>query len=581
MQSPSSSVSSGNISPAIVGSDKGTKEVYIVGGMVLIVAVAIGAGWHYSGQGQSHVSKTPAEALSNTQVTNVLKTGTNPLAEPILHNQIVPASSYKSDSIHTDIYFEVGRKGLTDDAKAILATQADLAKNDPDLGILVQGYTDQQGSVSYNHKLGLMRAEKVKEFLVGQGVSDQVIKVVSLGKDGALCLDSSDVCRNMNRRVHLEIRKIGQEHMILPTVATELKTSEPIQSANDQGTNTDGHGSLADTLLPSLADPSATDPSPLGTDLASGSYPATSLTLEETESLPGSGQPTESFTLSRFALPRSTMLYARARSSVVRLCLGVLLTVFPPLVSPTATLLAQPAESFSTAVIPTMGINDVTEGTLLLKTNQRGRYIPAPILKTDVQIAVTGIIARATVRQEFTNPNQKKGDWLEGIYVFPLPETAAVDHLRMHVGDRIIEGQIKERGEAKKVYEKAKQEGKRTSLVEQERPNVFTTSVANIGPGERIIVEIEYQETVRYDQGTFQLRFPMAIGQRYIPGTPVIVEDQDPNGSGTMLDTDRVPDASRITPPVQAPGQGSINPVSLTLSLTPGFPIAKVESLFH
>jgi len=117
--------------------------------------------------------------------------------------------------------------------------------------------------------------------------------------------------------------------------------------------------------------------------------------------------------------------------------------------------------------------------------------------------------------------------------------------------------------------------------VEQERPNIFTTSVANIGPGERIIVEIEYQETVRYDQGTFQLRFPMAVGQRFISGTPVIVEDQDPNGSGTMLDTDRVPDASRITPPVQKPGQGPINPVSLSLALTPGFPIAKVESLFH
>ena len=148
----------------------------------------------------------------------------------------------------------------------ILATQADVAKNDPDLGILVQGYTDQQGSVSYNHKLGLMRAEKVKEFLVGQGVSEQVIKVVSLGKEGALCLDNSDVCRNMNRRVHLEIRTVGKDHMMLPTAATE-----PIQSANDQGTNTDGHGSIADNLLPSLADPSAPDSSPLTTDTASGS----------------------------------------------------------------------------------------------------------------------------------------------------------------------------------------------------------------------------------------------------------------------------------------------------------------------
>ena len=275
------------------------------------------------------------------------------------------------------------------------------------------------------------------------------------------------------------------------------------------------------------------------------------------------------------------MPYVHARSSIVCVYLCAWLTILPIPIHPTPTLLAQPAESLSTGVIPTMGINDVTEGTLLFKTNQPGRYTPAPILKTDVQITVTGIIARATVRQEFTNPSEKKGDWLEGLYVFPLPETAAVDHLRMHVGDRIIEGHIKERAEAKKVYEKAKQEGKRTSLVEQERPNIFTTSVANIGPGERITVEIEYQETIRYDEGKFQLRFPMVVGQRYIPGTSVIVEDQDQKGSGTMLDTDRVPDASRITPPVQKPGQWPINPVSLSLSLNPGFPVTKVESSFH
>ena len=271
MEKSSSSVSSGNISPAIAGPSKDTKEVYIIGGLVTILALVIGPLWYYSGQDRSFASKTQSETLTNAQVTNLLKTSTTPLVEPIVHNQVLPASSYKSDSIHTDIYFEVGRKGLTDDAKAILATQADLAKNDPDLGILVQGYTDQLGSVSYNNKLGLMRGEKVKEFLVGQGVSDQVIKVVSLGKDGSLCLDSSDVCRNMNRRVHLELRKIGKDHMMLPTVATEPATTEPMQSANDQNANTDGRGSLAGDLLPSLADPSATDPSPLTTDPASGS----------------------------------------------------------------------------------------------------------------------------------------------------------------------------------------------------------------------------------------------------------------------------------------------------------------------
>ncbi len=271
MQNPSSSVSSGNISPAIVGSEKGTKEVYVVGGMVLILAVAIGAVWFYSGQGQSYVSKPATETLSSAQVTTVLKAGTTPPVEPIMHSQIVPAASHKPDSIHTDIYFEVGRRGLTDDAKAILATQADLAKNDPDLGVLVQGHTDRQGSAAYNMQLGMKRAETVKAELMSAGVAENQIKVVSLGEEGALCLDSSDVCRNMNRRVHLEIRTIGQEHMILPTVATEPKINEAIQSADDQGTSTDDHSSLTETLLPSLADPSAIDPTPLTPDLTSGS----------------------------------------------------------------------------------------------------------------------------------------------------------------------------------------------------------------------------------------------------------------------------------------------------------------------
>ena len=102
--------------------------------MVLGLTLAIGAFWYSSGQDQFFALKTPAEPLTHAQVTNVLKTSTTPLIEPILHNQIVPATSNKSDRIHTDIYFEVGRKGLTDDAKAILSTQADLARTIPTLG---------------------------------------------------------------------------------------------------------------------------------------------------------------------------------------------------------------------------------------------------------------------------------------------------------------------------------------------------------------------------------------------------------------------------------------------------------------
>src|SRR2546428_12256264 len=203
-------------------------------------------------------------------------------------------------------------------------------------------------------------------------------------------------------------------------------------------------------------------------------------------------------------------------------------------------------------------VGRITEGTLFWRTAEQSALVPAPTLKTDVRIVVTGIVARASVRQEFSNPSAA---WAEGIYVFPLPEDAAVDHLRMQVGDRVIEGIIQERSTAKAQYEQAKQEGKRTSLVEQERPNVFTTSLANIAPGAAIAIEIEYQHAVRYDAGRFRLRFPMVVGPRYILGVPLPVS----SGQGWAADTDAVPDASRITPLVAPPGRGPINPVSLRI----------------
>ena len=231
----------------------------------------------------------------------------------------------------------------------------------------------------------------------------------------------------------------------------------------------------------------------------------------------------------------------------------------------------------------TMAIREATTGTLLLRTAQPGRFVPAPTLNTDVHITVTGIIARATVKQEFVNPSREPDNWMEGVYVFPLPETAAVDHLRMTIGERIIEGHIKERTEAKQIYEQAKQKGIRTSLVEQERPNIFTTSLANIGPGDHITVEIEYQETIRYDQNRFSLRFPTVVGPRYIPGVPDLVEHGQSNiaGHGWSFDTDRVPDASRITPPVRHPREGPVNPIHLTLDLVPGFAVGHIASDSH
>ncbi len=214
-------------------------------------------------------------------------------------------------------------------------------------------------------------------------------------------------------------------------------------------------------------------------------------------------------------------------------------------------------------------------GLLLLKATDEAGSIEAPLVSTDVAIEVAGIVSRARVTQRFRNPTAL---WREGVYVFPLPDQAAVDRLRMQVGERIIEGRIQERGAAKATYEAAKREGRKASLVEQERPNLFTTSVAHLGPGEEVVVTIEYQETLRYDSGSFSLRFPLAITPRYVPGTPLDVAG---DGSGTVLPTVAVPDADRITPPVLPPDVPAASPVSLRIDLAAGFPLTKLASLHH
>ncbi len=223
----------------------------------------------------------------------------------------------------------------------------------------------------------------------------------------------------------------------------------------------------------------------------------------------------------------------------------------------------------------TIRISEVESGSLLLRTEKPGRYLRAPSVKTHIRMEISGLIARVTVSQSFTNPSNK---WIEGVYVFPLPENAGVDRLRMRIGDRFIEGRIKERGEARKLYEKARAAGIKTALVEQERPNIFTNSIANIGPNETVLVQITYQQTLRYDKGAFALRFPMVVGPRYIPSGEKVVAF---NGAGWGRNTVRVPDATRITPPVLNPKRGKVNPVTLDITLKPGFPLAWVKSESH
>ncbi len=218
-------------------------------------------------------------------------------------------------------------------------------------------------------------------------------------------------------------------------------------------------------------------------------------------------------------------------------------------------------------------LNEAETGSLLFTTTEPGEYVAAPNVRTVVEMDVSGLVSRVQVSQLFYNPTD---EWLEGVYAFPLPENAAVDTLRMMIGDRYIEGLVKEREEAKEIYEAAKAEGKKTALLEQERPNLFTNSVANIGPGEDVIIQIEYQQVLRYDQGTFELRFPMVVAPRYIPGAAAVV---DVAGTGWSVDTDQVPDASRITPPV-SPAATDL-PVELNVRLAPGFPLSWVRSVTH
>ena len=223
----------------------------------------------------------------------------------------------------------------------------------------------------------------------------------------------------------------------------------------------------------------------------------------------------------------------------------------------------------------TVTINEAESGRLLIETNQPGQYHLAPTVNTDVQMDINGLVARVNVTQHFTNPSS---EWVNGIYVFPLPENAAVDHMDMIIGERIIEGKIKERVQAKQIYEQAKHEGKKASLVEQQRPNIFTNSVANIGPNEQVSISIQYQQTLTYDQGQFSIRFPMVVGIRYIPGTQKV---EGFNGSGWAMSTNEVPDASSITPPVTESGQGHDNLVSININLEAGFPLVNVESSYH
>ena len=214
--------------------------------------------------------------------------------------------------------------------------------------------------------------------------------------------------------------------------------------------------------------------------------------------------------------------------------------------------------------------DQVQTGSLLIR--MKNGYRVATRMNTVIDARITGLVARVQVRQEFRNDGT---DWVEGIYVFPLPDEAAVDHLRMMIGERVIEGEIHAKEEARQKYEQASAEGKKASLVEQQRANMFTSSVANIAPGETIVVEIGYLETLSYDERSFSIRFPLTMTPRYIPGHPL----PDRQGSGWSPDTTRVPDASLITPPVVNPAKD--HKLVFSAEINAGVPLDLIASRYH
>ena len=143
------------------------------------------------------------------------------------------------------------------------------------------------------------------------------------------------------------------------------------------------------------------------------------------------------------------------------------------------------------------------------------RSVPLPLQHTDVQAEVAGVVASVEVTQHFFNPLDRP---IEAVYVFPLPNRAAVHAMTITVGNRVIEGLVKKRDEAKKIYQRAKRQGRTAALLDQERPNIFTQSVANIMPGDRIKVTIRYVEDLIPEKGLYEFVFPMVVGPRYVGG---------------------------------------------------------------
>jgi Ca-activated chloride channel family protein len=213
------------------------------------------------------------------------------------------------------------------------------------------------------------------------------------------------------------------------------------------------------------------------------------------------------------------------------------------------------------------------EGGLGALVTERGNL---PLDTVTARVAITGLVASTELTQGFRNPFDVP---LEATYIFPLPDRAAVTAMRMTADGRVVDARLKERGEARAEYDRAIVEGRRASIAEEERPDVFTMRVGNILPGERVTVALTLVGPLSYADGEAMFRLPLVVAPRFIPGAPLEGPDV---GAGQYPDTDAVPDASRIAPPVLLPGFPNPVRLSIDVDLDPaGLPLGQVRSSLH
>ena len=214
----------------------------------------------------------------------------------------------------------------------------------------------------------------------------------------------------------------------------------------------------------------------------------------------------------------------------------------------------------------------------LYAKSDTGEIQAFPLEHTDVTAKIAGNVSRVEVVQRFTNPYNTP---LEATYQFPLPDESAVDDMEIRIGDRVIKGVIKKREEAKKIYNKAKQEGKTAALLEQERPNIFTQSLANIKPGETIEVVIRYTDSLKFAGGDYEFVFPMVVGPRYNPENSNLGSFPEKSiHLASLPGTNTIPNLLSQTLPTP-PKERSGNDINVTVEIDAGVPISNIISPSH